>query len=128
MGLGARLFSWWRNEPLGTWAYTRCKGEQVGIDANGNRYFQSRPGSGRRRRWVLYQGDVEGSKVPSEWHAWLHRTTDELPRADRRRYPWEAEHVPNLTGTAAAYRPPGSLAARAERPEATGEYEPWRPA
>ncbi len=133
MGLVARLFSWWANEPLGTSLFTRWKGELVGTDAAGNRYFQERNGSrddarGRpTRRWVLYNGEVEASKVPSEWHGWLHGTMAEAPKADRKKHAWEQPHVPNLTGTADAWRPPGSLARGGRRPKATGDYEAWRP-
>jgi NADH:ubiquinone oxidoreductase subunit len=41
--------------------------------------------------------------------------------------PWEKEHLPNLTGTAAAYRPPGSLLGGGQRAPATGDYEAWQP-
>ena len=47
--------------------------------------------------------------MPPEWHAWLHHTVDEVPRADRPRYPWEKPHQPNMTGTPYAYHPPGSV-------------------
>jgi NADH:ubiquinone oxidoreductase subunit len=132
MSLISRLFSWWANEPLGTTLFTRFRGELVGTDHNGNRYFQERgkvnASRGRaRRRWVLYKGEVEASKVPPEWHAWLHHTVAAPPQGDCRRHRWEAPHVANLTGTPAAWRPPGSLSQGAQRPRATGDYEAWRP-
>ena len=132
MKLIARLFSWWANEPLGTSLFTRWKGEPVGTDSFGNRYFQERgkpaaAGRGRRRRWVLYRGQVEASKVPPEWHAWLHHTTAAAPLGERPHHRWEAPHIPNLTGTPNAWRPPGSLSATGRRPPATGDYEAWRP-
>ena len=40
---------------------------------------------------------------------------------------WEKPHVPNLTGTPRAYRPPGSIAGTNRRPDATGDYVPWTP-
>ena len=40
---------------------------------------------------------------------------------------WEKPHVPNLTGTAAAYRPDGSLLNKGERPRVTGDYDAWSP-
>ncbi len=40
---------------------------------------------------------------------------------------WELEHQPNMTGTDGAYHPPGSLAAKGERPPATGDYQAWKP-
>jgi len=122
---------------LGTRLYTWLKGELVGVDQFGNRYFREkgqRPlkrGGGREsleRRWVLYNGEVEASRVPPLWHAWLHHTMDDVPSdAGRKEYPWQKEHLPNLTGTDRAYRPPGSLLRGGHRARATGDYEPWTP-
>lgn len=125
MSIGTRLWTWWA-------------GEQIGADRFGNRYYRERNfrlrerGAGkfsRERRWVLYNGIAEASKVPAEWHGWLHHTVKEPPRPEQeeKRYPWQQEHVPNLTGTTLAYRPPGSLLRSGQRPRATGDYEPWRP-
>jgi len=120
---------------FGTRLLTWLRGELVGADSYGNRYYRLRGyrpeqlGSGRfsrERRWVMYRGEPEGSKVPSEWHAWLHHTIDEVP-GPRQRYPWEKEHQPNLTGTPYAYHPPGSVLRGGHRARATGDYEPWSP-
>jgi NADH:ubiquinone oxidoreductase subunit len=82
---------------LGTWILTRLRGALVGSDQYGNRYYRlkgDKPtgrGGGRfarERRWVIYKGAPEGSKVPPEWHAWLHHTVDEVP-GERQRYAWE---------------------------------------
>jgi len=43
------------------------------------------------------------------------------------RKPWQLPHRPNMTGTAQAYRPPGSTLASGHRPAATGDYEAWKP-
>ena len=95
---------------LGTLFYTRIMGEQVGVDEFSNRYYRSRGRrlQGRERRWVLYKGRVEASKVPPEWHAWLHHTTDApLTENAVRARPWQKEHMPNPTGTRQAYLPGG---------------------
>ena len=113
---------------LGTWLHTRLFGRRVGTDADGNTYYVARSGpAGQRvRRWVIYAGVPEASKVPPEWHAWLHYTTDApLPVAARR--PWQQPHVPNLTGTAGSYRPPGHDYRGGRRAIATGDYEAWSP-
>ena len=123
----ARLFSWWLNPPMGTSLFTALRGRLVGTDPYGNRYFVERGGNNAPRRWVLYNGEVEASKIPPEWHAWLHHTVDEIPTGNRKGYSWEKPHLPNLTGTSAAYKPPRSLAAKGERPRVTGDYEPWQP-
>lgn len=109
--LGTRLYTWW-------------KGELVGTDSYGNKYYREKGGP---RRWVIYEGEPEGSKVPSEWHAWLHRTVDQPPSDQRIPIPWEKPHLPNLTGTVTAYHPSGSLVESGKRPKATGDYEAWQP-
>ncbi|MBT5265425.1 MAG: NADH:ubiquinone oxidoreductase subunit NDUFA12 [Rhodospirillaceae bacterium] len=116
---------------VGTLLYTWLKGRQVGIDQFGNRYFEhkSPPVRGnRRKRWVLFEGMAEASKVPPEWHAWLHHMVDETPRdGDRPRHDWQQDHLPNLTGTAYAHRPQGHVLAGGKRAAATGDYEAWSP-
>lgn len=109
---------------------TLMRGEEVGTDGFGNRYYQDRriPKYGRRRRWVVYNGEDEASRVPPEWHHWLHYTTDEVPTgSEAKRRPWQKEHLPNLTGTDLAYRPPGHTLKGGLREKATGDYEPWIP-
>ncbi len=82
----------------------------------------------RERRWVIYKGEVEASRVPAEWHAWLHHTTDEIPpEGGPPKQPWQKEHERNLTGSAEAYRPPGHMLKGGRRDKATGDYEPWTP-
>jgi NADH:ubiquinone oxidoreductase subunit len=50
-----------------------------------------------------------------------------LPDRSRQKYAWEKPHMPNLTGTPRAYRPPGSVLRGGHRASATGDYEPWQP-
>ena len=120
-----RLFVWWHGATLGTLLTTWWSGKRVGEDKFGNRYYQSRDG---KRRWVIYAGTVEASRVPPDWHGWMHHTFDKPPtEAPFNTKPWEAEHVPNLSGTPEAYRPQGSLWNAGVRPPATGDYKAWRP-
>jgi NADH:ubiquinone oxidoreductase subunit len=119
------LLTWWNGATPGTYLNTWFRGTRVGEDVFGNRYFASKDG---KRRWVLYKGLAEPSKVPPEWHGWLHHIVPEPPIvAPPKVKPWEREHQPNWTGTAMAYRPPGSLLSLGERPKATGDYEAWKP-
>jgi NADH:ubiquinone oxidoreductase subunit len=114
---------------IGTWLFTLLKGEAVGTDSFGNRYYQerkARPGH-TRRRWVMYNGAVEASRVPPEWHAWLHYSIDVAPLVPTTPRPWQKPHIPNMTGTPEAYRPPGHDYEGGRRAKATGDYEPWRP-
>jgi NADH:ubiquinone oxidoreductase subunit len=113
---------------IGTRLHTWLSGRLVGRDGEGNVYYEDkklRPGL-HRRRWVAYAGLPEASKVPPEWHAWLHYTTDApLPETGRR--PWQKPHLPNFTGTPASYRPPGHDYQGGTRAPATGDYESWTP-
>ena len=120
---------------LGTRIYTWLRGEEVGRDQQGNRYYRER-GGGRvhrdslrkERRWVIFNGDREASRVPPEWHGWLHHTTDQKPpEGGPSRRSWQKDHLPNLTGTDQAYRPPGHTLKGGQRARGTGDYEPWTP-
>ena len=115
---------------IGTLIHTWLFGEYVGADQSGNRYYRDKrtKGQKRERRWVLYNGEVEASRVPPEWHAWLHRIVNEPPKAEALRpRPWQKPHQPNLTGTERAYRPPGHTLMGGHRAKGTGDYEPWIP-
>jgi len=116
---------------FGTWLFTKMRGELVGSDSDGNRYYQDKrmiPGMRRRKRWVMYNGEAEASRVPAEWHGWLHYTTDAPPPpGGLPRKPWQKEHLPNLSGTPLAYHPPGSAMAESRDSKPKPSYEAWRP-
>ena len=120
-----QFFTWWNGSTIGTRVWTARKGQKVGEDEFGNVFYQNADGS---RRWVLYSGEAEASHVSPEWHGWLHYTWDEPPtEAPLPRQAWEKPHKPNLTGTAGAYRPPGSVLTPQTRPRVAGDYEAWTP-
>ncbi|MBT8471289.1 MAG: NADH:ubiquinone oxidoreductase subunit NDUFA12 [Marinicaulis sp.] len=131
----AQLFTWWNSTTFGTsFTLWRRGARLVGEDEQGNRYFEEKepslPGaSDRKRRWVIYHGVSEASRVPPDWHGWLHHTFDEPPtEAPFATRAWEKNHLPNMTGTALAYHPKGSLA-RPGGPDASvgQDYEAWTP-
>ncbi len=122
--------AWWDGATFGT-LFTLAKDSRfVGEDAVGNKYYESRKGEldGRKRRWVIYNGYADASRVTADWHGWLHHTFDEPPTDKPFKIKtWEKEHQPNLTGTVHAYRPEGSLAEGGQRAKATGDYQAWSP-
>lgn len=129
MGILGKIFTWWDGATIGTGLWSWRHGEKVGTDAAGNTYYRSRPGKGpRERRWVIYQGANDASRVPAEWHGWLHGSFDSVPESN---LPpprvWEADYEPNATGTPAAYRPAGALERGGKRAAAAGDYEAWAP-
>lgn len=126
MGILARIFTWWNGATIGTSLFSRRFGREVARDEFGNVYFQHKDAPSRR--WVIYAGDNDGSRVPPGWQAWLRGTIDELPdKALPPRRTFEKSPVPNVTGTALAYRPGGALGSGAKRPAATGDYQAWKP-
>lgn len=118
-----RMITWWSGQTLGTQIFTWRNGQKVGEDAQGNVFFQTVDG---KRRWVIYNGESEASRVAPEWHGWLHHTWDQPPTiAPLPRKAWQKPHQENLTGTPAAYVPPGSILR--PQPLARKDYEAWQP-
>lgn len=118
-----RAVTWWNGSTLGTSMYTARKGVKVGEDAQGNTFYETRDG---KRRWVMYNGEAEASRIDPDWHGWLHHTFKEPP-TDRPlpKKAWEKPHQENLTGTAMAYAPAGSI--RRADPAPRSDYEAWAP-
>lgn len=126
MGIGntiLRALTWWGGQTLNTQLYTWRNGVKVGEDEDGNIFYETRDG---KRRWVIYNGEAEASKVSADWHGWLHHTFKEPPTKEPlKRKEWEKPHQENLTGTVAAYAPPGSM--RQTDPAPRSDYEAWQP-
>ena len=105
--------------------------QKIGTDRFGNRYYEERRARRGKpaRRYVRYNGIAEASKVPADWHGWLHHTEAlPPPEAGYEKHEWQKEHQPNVTGTNNAYRPQGHMLKGGKRKPATGDYEPWNPA
>jgi NADH:ubiquinone oxidoreductase subunit len=118
-----RILTWWNGQTIGTQLYTWRKGVKVGEDAQGNVFYRSRDG---KRRWVIYNGETEASRIAPDWHGWLHHTYDQPPtEAPLAHKAWEKPHHENLTGSADAYLPAGSL--RRTSPVERRDYEAWQP-
>ena len=63
-----QIFTWWHKQTVGTFMYTVYTGKFVGKDQFGNKYYSNSEG----RRWVIYKNNIESSKIPPEWHSWIH--------------------------------------------------------
>jgi len=128
-----QIFTWWNGTTWGTSFTTWRRGEFVGEDEYGNRYFRSRKGRkdralGLERRWVIYNGEAEASRIPPAWYRWMHHTSDVPPTAETYQpREWEKPHKPNMTGTAAAHRPRGSILRPDPDAAISKGYDAWTP-
>lgn len=130
MSILGKIFTWWDGATIGTLLWSSANGTHVGTDGQGNKYYRSKKvrAGERERRWVIYEGLNDASRVPAEWHGWLHHSYDALPESHLPAPKiWEAEFTPNATGTPAAYRPMGALERGGKRARAGGDYEAWTP-
>ena len=117
---------------IGTIIYTWLKGHYVGIDNDGNKYYSNSKNfkSTDAKRWVIFRGEVEASKVPPHWHAWLHKMTNNPPINYVPKYGWQKNHKPNQTGTNEAYYPeshPLSKSNKSLQSKNNSDYESWKP-
>ncbi len=96
------IFTWWNHQTLGTRIQTFIYGKYVGKDKNGNKYYQSKSG----KRWVIYNGEIEATKIPVDWYSWIHSIKNKIEENhELKKYEWQKKHLPNQTGTEKAYNP-----------------------
>lgn len=118
-----RALTWWNGQTLNTQFHTWRHGVKVGEDAQGNAFYTTRDG---KRRWVIFNGEIEASRISPDWHGWLHHTFKDAPtKAPLPQKPWQLPHQENLTGTPLAYAPAGSI--RHAEPVPRKDYEAWTP-
>lgn len=118
-----RAVTWWNGGTLNTQLFTWRKGVKVGEDEQGNVFYRSVDG---KKRWVMFNGEVEASRISPDWHGWLHHTFDNAPGDKPLAHKsWEKPHQENLTGSALAYAPAGSI--RRAQPDERADYEAWQP-
>ena len=96
------LLVWWSRQTLGTYLKTLFTGKLVGKDKFGNKYYKNK----KDQRWVVYGGEIEATKITSDWYLWMHHTIDRIPdENDEKGYIWQKEHLENKTGTKDSYKP-----------------------
>ena len=54
----------------------RFSSNLIGEDQYGNKYYSQKKTD---KRFVIFNGKVEASKIPPMWHAWLHKITSKPP-------------------------------------------------
>lgn len=119
-----RAITWWDGQTYGTQLFTARHGEKVGEDDQGNVYYRNEDDS---KRWVIFNGEMEASRIPPDWHGWLHKTFEKPPSEQPLPHKsWEKPHLENLSAVPEfSYKPAGSIR-RADPVERT-DYEAWTP-
>ena len=98
-----QIFVWWNQQTLGTRLYTFLYGKLVGKDQLGNKYYENKK---KNKRWVIYEGEIDASKISNEWYSWMHFTKNKLElNKNVKYYNWQKPHSPNKTGTTDSYHP-----------------------
>jgi len=114
------IFTWWNKQTIGTFIYTLFTGKFAGYDEFGNKYYYN----SKNKRWVIYKNRVESTKIPPEWHMWIHFLSKNAPTSSLNKFNWQKKYEENLTGTSKAYRPEGSLLS--DKKKNIKKYETWK--
>ena len=97
-----KIFTWWNRDTFGTRLKTIMFGKFVGSDSFGNKYYESKNG----KRWVIYSGEIDATKIPVEWYSWMHSIKNKIEDThELNKYDWQKKHLSNQTGTEKAYNP-----------------------
>ena len=112
-----QVFIWWNQQTLGTRIQTLLFGKFVGKDSFGNKYYENRSG----KRWVVYSGEIEATKISSDWYSWIHHINNKIEKSkDIKKYEWQKPSQPNKTGTNESYHP------NKENNEIKQKYTSWK--
>ena len=95
------FFTWWKRQTFGTFLKTLFFGKYIGSDEQGNKYYQSK----KNERWVIYDNNIEATKITSDWYLWMHHTINEIPKDNLKKFSWQKKHEENQTGTVKSYKP-----------------------
>jgi len=97
-----QIFIWWNQQTLGTRIHTILFGKFVGKDSFGNKYYESKSG----KRWVIYSGEIDATKISNDWYSWMHYTKNKIENLHQlKKYHWQKNHQSNQTGSDKSYHP-----------------------
>ena len=115
-----QIFTWWNYQTVGTFLQTLFFGKLVCKDSLGNKYYINK----KCKRWVIYNGEINASKIESDWYQWMHYQIDTNPSKIKvSKHSWQKPHSDNKTGTEKAYRPNKIT----NKNKDFKKYESWKP-
>ena len=62
------IFVWWNQQTLEQELYTIFFGKFVGRMIKAINIIKSKI----RNRWVIYNDEIESTKITNEWYSWIH--------------------------------------------------------
>ena len=84
------ILTWWNRQTLGTRLHTVFFGKFVGKDEFGNKYYENRK---RKKRWVIYNDEIEATKIPVEWYSWIHFTPNRIEKKHELEKKWTTKSM-----------------------------------
>ena len=112
------FFTWWNKQTFGTFLKTLFTGKFVGKDELGNKYYKNRD----NERRVIYNNNIEATKITADWYLWMHHTTDKIPTQNfEKKHKWQKDHIENLTGTKKRHTP-----TKIKKNDLEKKYESWK--
>ena len=80
--------------------------------------------AGVKKIYTTVFSAVESTKIPPEWHQWIHFLKNVIPNKNVEKFNWQKKHKENLTGTKDAFKPEGSLSSESRKSHK--KYETWK--
>lgn len=80
--------------------YLKLFATKVGEDEYGNQFFELKRTDylGRKKRYCLYKGYVEASKISPEWHPFMHyQIAAKDVKTTYKQYKWQKPAIPDTT-------------------------------
>ena len=112
------IFTWWKRQTFSTLLKTLFYGVYVGRDELGNKYYKSK----KNERWVIYNQNIESTKITSDWFLWIHHTVDRIPNNNEdKKYLWQKKHLENQTGSSNSYKP-----IKIKKNQVKKKYDTWK--
>ena len=99
--MSKQIFTWWNSQTFGTFFYTLIFGNFVGKDDFGNKYYRDK----NDKRWVIYNGEINASKITTDWYSWIHHISENVPNENIKKFSWQKPHKDNKTGTEDSFKP-----------------------
>ena len=88
------ILTWWNRQTFGTRLQTIFFGKFVGKDDYGNKYYENKK---KNKRWVIYNDQIEATKIPIEWYSWMHSIKNKIENNHELiKYEWQKNIYPIL--------------------------------